>query len=66
MTSDERMKIREALLYIADCMVAVNDMHSQHNCNDCGLKLRCAYVPHPGQPVLRAEGGIACTTGSRP
>ena len=51
MTKDERRKLREMLLYLADCMVAVDDMQSQHNCNDCGIKNKCAYTPKLGTPV---------------
>ena len=51
MTKEERINLRNALLYIADCMSAVNEMQETHNCNDCGLKLRCAYVQQAGQPV---------------
>lgn len=51
MTREERAKLRSVLLYVADCMLAVDEMQSQHNCNDCGLKRECAYVPKLGQPV---------------
>jgi hypothetical protein len=51
MTKDERIKLRTALLYIADCMVAVNDMQEMNNCNNCGIKNRCAYAPEVGTPV---------------
>jgi len=51
MTKEERLKLRNALLYIADCMIAVNDMEQMHNCNDCGIKKRCAYAPELGTPV---------------
>lgn len=51
MTKDERLKLRQTLLYLADCMVAVDSMTEMHNCNDCGAVRRCAYVPEPGQPV---------------
>ena len=50
-TKEDRMKLREIMLYIADCMVAMNDIQSMHNCNDCGIVRRCAYVPEPGTPV---------------
>lgn len=51
MTREERCKLRKMLLYIADCMIFVNDMEQMHNCNDCGIKNRCSYVPEPGTPV---------------
>ena len=51
MTKDERMRLRQTLLYLADCLAAVNDMTEMHNCNDCGKKLDCPYVPIPGTPV---------------
>lgn len=51
MTKEERIRLRKALLYIADCLAAVNDMQEMHNCNDCGIKNKCEYVPEPGQKV---------------
>ena len=51
MTKEERIILRKALLYIADCMVAVNDMQEMHNCNDCGIRKRCEYLPDVGTPV---------------
>lgn len=51
LNKEDRMKLREMLLYIADCMVAVNDMQEMPNCNDCGIKNRCAYAPEVGTPV---------------
>lgn len=51
MTKEERIRVRNALLYIADCMAAVNDMQETHNCNDCGIEKRCSYAPAPGQRV---------------
>ena len=51
LNKEDRMKLREMLLYIADCMVAVNDMQEMPNCNDRGIKNRCAYAPEVGTPV---------------
>lgn len=51
MTKDERLKLRQTLLYLADAMVAVDTMKEMHNCNDCGNVRQCSYVPEPGQPV---------------
>jgi len=51
LTREDRVKLRNMLLYIADCMVAVNDMEQMHNCNDCRIKNRCAYAPEVGTPV---------------
>lgn len=51
MTKDERFKLRQMLLYLADCMVAADSMTEMPNCNDCGIIRHCAYVPDPGQPV---------------
>ena len=51
MTREDRIKLRSMLLYIADCMVLVNDVEQMHNCNDCGIKRQCAYVPEIGMPV---------------
>ena len=51
LTKDERIKLRKALLYIADCMIAVNDMESMNNCNNCGIKKCCGYAPEVGTPV---------------
>ena len=49
MTREDRLRLREVLLYLADCLVAVNDMQEMHNCNDCAISRKCAYVPMPGQ-----------------
>ena len=51
MTREDRMRLREFLLYLADCMLAVNDMQEMHNCNDCAIKRKCGYVPTLGQRV---------------
>lgn len=51
MTREERIKLRRALLYIADCMIAVNDMEEMNNCNNCGTKKTCPYAPEVGTPV---------------
>ena len=51
MTREERSKLREALLHMADCLLAVNEMMDQHNCNDCGSSGRCAVAPKLGEPV---------------
>lgn len=51
MTREDRLRLREVLLYLADCLVAVNDMQEMHNCNDCAISRKCAYVPMPGQRV---------------
>ena len=51
MTKEERLKLRQTLLYLADVMVAVDTMQSMHNCNDCGIVRKCDYVPEPGAPV---------------
>lgn len=51
MTKDERTKLRQALLYLADCLAAVNDMTEMHNCNDCEKTRVCPYAPMPGMPV---------------
>ena len=51
MTKDERLKLRQALLYLADVLVAVDELGKMHDCNDCGNVLKCEYAPEPGQPV---------------
>lgn len=51
MTKDELMKLRSMLLYLADCLVAINDMWGSNNCNNCGIKNRCTYAPEVGTPV---------------
>lgn len=51
MTKEERLKLRQTLLYLADVMVAVDDMREMHDCNDCGIVRKCAYAPKPGQVV---------------
>ena len=51
MTKEELIRLRKVLLYIADCMIAVNDMMEMHNCNDCGIKNKCEYAPGLGQKV---------------
>ncbi len=51
MTRDERIKLRSYLLYIADCLLLMNDMEKMHNCNDCGIKGLCGETPRCGEPV---------------
>ena len=50
-SKEERLRLRNALLYIADCMIAVNDMKEMNNCNNCGIKPICADAPELGTPV---------------
>ena len=51
MSKEELLGIRKVFLYIADCLAVVADMQEMHNCNDCGIKKTCEYVPMPGQNV---------------
>lgn len=51
MTREEREELRKNLLYLADCMILINDIEKMPSCNDCGIKFRCAYCPNVGQPV---------------
>lgn len=50
MTRDERIMLRNALLYIADCMIYVNNMEKMPTCNDC-IRKNCKYRPEFGDPV---------------
>lgn len=51
MNRQDRAKLRSMLHYIADCMIAIDDMEQMNNCNNCGIQKRCAYVPEVGTPV---------------
>ena len=51
MTKEEREELRKNLLYLADCMILINDIENMQSCNDCGIKFRCAYCPRVGQSV---------------
>ena len=51
MNKQELAGIRKVLLYVADCLAFVSEMGEMHNCNDCGIKNQCEYVPKPGQKV---------------
>lgn len=51
MTKEERIKLRETLLYLADGLIVLNDIEHMHSCNDCGIQRKCQYVPRIGQPV---------------
>ena len=48
---EDRTKIRDALLYLADSMILLNDISKMSTCNDCGIKKKCAYCPRVGAPV---------------
>ena len=48
---EDRAKIRETLLYIADSMILLNDIAKMNTCNDCGISRKCAYCPRPGESV---------------
>ena len=48
---EERAKIMEALLYLADSMVLLNDIAKMNTCNDCGIQRKCNYCPRPGESV---------------
>lgn len=48
---EERAKIRESLLYLADSMILLNDISKMNTCNDCGISTKCAYCPRVGKPV---------------
>ena len=48
---EDRTRIRETLLYLADSMILLNDISKMHTCNDCGISTKCAYCPRVGKPV---------------
>ena len=50
-TKDDRKKIREFLFWLADSMILLDDIEQMPTCNDCGIKMRCAYCPRVGHPV---------------
>ena len=37
--------------YILDCLQALRNITETGNCNECGKKWECEYVPRPGQQV---------------
>ena len=51
MTREDRAKLRNTLLYLADCLVFVKDMEGMTNCNTCGQKGKCGFAPEPGEPI---------------
>ena len=50
-TKDDRKKIREFLFWLADTMILLDDIEEMPACNDCGIKMHCAYCPRIGAPV---------------
>lgn len=51
MTKDERIKMREALLWLADMLLYAEKTMDACDCNNCGKWMRCEYLPKPGQLV---------------
>lgn len=43
--------IKEVLYRIIDCIDYYNRMIIQHDCNNCGLKNTCKYVPRVGETL---------------
>lgn len=44
-------EIANLLHHIADAVLLADRVSKQHNCNDCGIKKTCEYVPEWGDPV---------------
>ena len=44
-------EISQFLRHIADAVQLADRVSKQHNCNDCGIKMECEYVPKWGDPV---------------
>lgn len=44
-------EIAQLLHHIADAIQLADRVSKQHNCNDCGKKKSCEYVPQCGDPV---------------
>lgn len=51
MTSEELVKIANAMHGIADLIKYADTIRRLHDCNDCGIKKRCKYAPTPGNVV---------------
>ena len=51
MTREARMELHNTLIYLADCLLAVDMLSRMHSCNDCGNVRACAYAPTWGEEV---------------
>ena len=43
--------IRDHITAILDTLIAYRKITQHGDCNDCGRKLKCMYVPKPGECV---------------
>ena len=37
--------------YILDCLRALRNIYDTGDCNECGIKKTCKYIPKPGKMV---------------